>query len=127
MKTVEYRGVLAPGAKMGIGAPRRVRLASVEGALLRYWGSGAKPQPLTLLGAFRFKWNPFLNSVNTIFNSVCQTGERRWRSPSLLGVWGGAPAAKTLLGAFGCKLNPFLNSVNTIFNSFGANCGAAAS
>ena len=31
-------------------------------------GSGAEPQTPTLLGAFGCKWNPFLNSVNTIFN-----------------------------------------------------------
>ena len=117
--TVGYRGVLAPEAEMGIGAPRRVRLASVEGALLRYWGSGAKPQPPTLLGAFRCKWNPFLNSVNTIFNSACHTRKHRRRSPSLLwglGTRGGAPAANAL-GALGCKWNPFLKTINTIFNS----------
>ena len=54
--TMAYRGFLAPGAEMGIGAPspRRVRLASVEGALPGYWGSGAEPQPTTLLGAIGF-------------------------------------------------------------------------
>ena len=59
--SVAYRGFLAPGAKMGRGAPspRCVRLASVEGALPRYRGSGAEPQPPTLLGAFECKWNPF--------------------------------------------------------------------
>ena len=69
-------------------------------ALLCYWGSGAEPQPPTLLGAFGCKWNPFLNSLNTIFNSACQTGKGRkrfsfafCRSLLLLGVWGGAPAA----------------------------------
>ena len=79
---------------------------------------GAKPQPPTLWGAFRCKWNPFLNSVNTIFNSACHTCKHRRRSPSLLGgggVWGGAPAANAL-GALGCKWNPFLNTINTIFN-----------
>ena len=70
---VAYRGFLAPGAKMGIGAPRCVRLASVEGALLRYRGSGAEPQPPALLRTFGCKWNPFLNYVNTIFNSACQS------------------------------------------------------
>ena len=121
--TVAYRRFLAPGAKMGIGtpSPRRVKLASVEGALPRYWGSGAELQPPTLLGAFGCKWNPFLNSVNTIFNSACQTqtGKHRRRSPLL---WGGGgagvePQPPTLLGSFGCKWNPFLNSINTIFNS----------
>ena len=60
--TVAYRGFLAPRAKMGIGAPfpRRVRLT--------IGGSWAEPQTPTLLGEFGCKWNPFLNSVNTIFN-----------------------------------------------------------
>ena len=46
-------------------------------ALPCYWGSGAEPQPPTLLGAFGCKMNPFLNSPNTIFNSACQTGKGR--------------------------------------------------
>ena len=48
--------------------------------------SGAGPQPPTLLGAFGCKWNPFLNSVNTISN--CQTDKRQKGSPSLLGGFG---------------------------------------
>ena len=117
-----YRGFLAPGAKMGIGAPspRRVRLATVEGAFPRYWGSGVEPQPPTLLGAFGCKWNPFSNSVNTIFNSACQIGKHRRVEALLLAIGGGSgaePQRPTLLGAFGCKWNPFLNSVNTIFNA----------
>ena len=96
-----YRGFLAPGVKMEIGAPspRCVRLASVEGALPHYWGSGAEPQPPTLLGAFGCKWNPFLNSVNTIFNSACQTGKHRRRSPSLLGGSGAEPQLPTILNS----------------------------
>ena len=66
--------------------PRRVRLARVEGALSHYLGG--------LLRAFWCEWNPFLNSVNTIFNSACQTGKRQKRSLShYWRVWGGAPAA----------------------------------
>ena len=64
---------------------RRVRLASAKGALPSCWGSGADSQPSTLLGAFGCEWNPFLNTINTIFNSACQTGKRRWRSPLLFG------------------------------------------
>ena len=46
-------------------------------------GSGAQTQPPTLLGAFGCKWNPFLNTINTIFNSACQIAvDRRWRSLS---------------------------------------------
>ena len=58
-------------------------------------GSGAEPQPPTLLGAFGCKWNPFLNSVNTIF----QLGVSDWQapkalsfSPSLLGGLGRSPS-----------------------------------
>ena len=91
-----------------------------EGALPHYLG-----EPPTLLEAFECKWNPFLNSVNTIFNLACQTGKRRRCSLSLLGS-GAEPQPPTLLRAFGCKWNPFLNSVNTIFNYFGAYCGPAA-
>ena len=102
---------------------RCIRLASTESAPPRYWGSGAEPQPPKLLGAFGCEWNPFLNSVNTIFNPACQTGKRRRRSsPSLFGGSGTEPQPLKLLGAFECKWNPFLNSVNTIFNSFGAHC-----
>ena len=81
---------------------------------------GSGHQPPKLLRAFGCKWKPFLNSVNTIFNSACQTGKRRRRSPgspSLFGGTGAEPQPPTLLGAFGCKRKPFLNSVNTIFNS----------
>ena len=53
-------------------------------------GSG---EPPTLLGAFRCEWNPFLNSVDIIFNSTYQTGKRRRRSPSLLGGGGGLGGA----------------------------------
>ena len=49
---------------------RRVRLARAESALsFAIGGSGAEPQPPTLLGAFGCEWNPFLNSLNIIFNS----------------------------------------------------------
>ena len=44
-------------------APKALSLAIIE-------GSGAEPQPPTLLEAFWCKWNSFLNSVNTIFNSL---------------------------------------------------------
>ena len=93
-----YRGFLAPGAKMGIGAPTwRVRLARVKGALsLTSRGSGAEPHPSTLLRAFGCNWNPFLENGNTVFNSACQTGKRQKRSLPLSRYWrvsGGAPAA----------------------------------
>ena len=72
---------------------------------------------------FGCKWNPFLNSLNTIFNSACQTGKGRKRSPSLLEGLGRSPSRQPFLGAFGCEWNPFLNSLNIIFNSFGATVG----
>ena len=97
---------MAPGAELQKWRPfpsacqtgkRRKRFSS----LLAVWGGA--PQPPTFLGAFGCEWNPFLNSVNTIFNLACQTGKRQSpikgaRSPSLgdsRGVWGlgGAPAA----------------------------------
>ena len=58
---------------------------------LTIWGSGAQPQPPTLLRAFWCEWNPFWNSVNTIFNSACQTGKRQRRSPSRLRGLGRSP------------------------------------
>ena len=58
-------------------------------SLLGVW---AEPQPSTLLGAFGCKWNPFLNSVNIIFNLACQTGKRRKRSPWLLEGLGRSPS-----------------------------------
>ena len=61
----------------------RVRLKSIGGALPRYRGSGAEPQPPTFSGAFGCEWNSFLNSVNNIFNSACQTGKRQSSSQSL--------------------------------------------
>ena len=60
------------------------------------WGSGEDRQLPTLLGAYGCEWNPFLNCVNTIFNSACQTGKRRRRSHSLLGGLGQSPSRKCL-------------------------------
>ena len=55
-------------------------------------------QPPTLLRVFGCVWSPFQNRVHTIFNSAYQTGEQQRRSPSLFGVWGGAPAANEFMG-----------------------------
>ena len=61
---VAYRGFLAPGAKIGIGAPpfsmsdfqaQKRSLSLFQGG----GGSGAEPQPPTLLGAFGCEWNLF--------------------------------------------------------------------
>ena len=98
--SVAYRGFLAPGAEMGIGAPllRRARLASAKTLSIAMGGVlGLSPSHQRFLdfGAIGSKWSPFLNNVNTIFNFSCQTEAPKafCRSPLLLGVWGGAPAA----------------------------------
>ena len=90
-----YRGFLAPGAKMGIGAlPSACQTGKRKGALPRYWGGlGRSPshQRFWDLGAIGVNGAPLLNSVNTIFNISCQTGKRRRRSaalPCYLGVNG---------------------------------------
>ena len=71
----EHLGVNGTHFKIALTplSTRHIRLARAEDAPHRYWGSGVEPQPLKLLGAFGCKWNPFLNSANTIFNSECQT------------------------------------------------------
>ena len=114
-----YRGFLAPGAKMGIDAPLGVSDWHASKALsLTLWGSGAEPQPPTLLRAFWCEWNPFLNSGNTISNSACQTGklQKRSLSLSLLGIWGGARATNAFESIW-VWMQPILNSAYTTFNS----------
>ena len=65
-------------------------------ALPCYWGSGARPQPPTLLGAYGCKWNPFLNSLNIIFN---YRRVKLARSESVFLCFSGAePQPPTLLG-----------------------------
>ena len=75
---------------------RRVRLTSAESALPCYRGGGGKRSPLlsgggggvwsgvpasNALGAFGCEWNPFLNCVNTIFNSASD-----WQAPKALSL-----------------------------------------
>ena len=165
---VAYRGFLAPGAYMGIGAPpfsvsdwQAQRRSPFALSLAIGGGLGRSPshQRFWDLVAIGSEWSPFLNSSNTIFNFSCQTGKRRRRSAALLcylgvngthfwialtlfstrrvrlaraessfaigGSWA-EPQSPTLLGAFKCDWNPFLNSLNIIFNSFGTHCGLAA-
>ena len=89
---------LAPGAKMGIGAPpfsvsdwqaQRCSPSVLGGGGVL--GRSPSHQSFWDLGAIGSEWSPFLNSVNTIFNFSCQTGKRRRRSaaiPCYLGVNG---------------------------------------
>ena len=99
---VAYRGFLAPGAKMGISAPLGVSDWHASKAIsLTIWGSGVGPQPPTRLRAFWCEWNLFLNSVNTIFNSACQTGKRQRCSPSILEDLGRSPSRQRFWGYLG--------------------------
>ena len=88
-EAVAYRLFLAPGAEMGIGAPlfgeSDWQAQRRPHSLLGVGGLRRSPchQRFWNLGATGSEWNPFLNSVNTIFNCSCQTGKRRRRSASL--------------------------------------------
>ena len=81
-------------------------------------GLGRSPSCTTLFGVFGSKWNPFLNSFNTIFNPTCQTDKRRIRSLLLSGGGAGAePQPPTLLGVFEYESNSFLNFVDAQFST----------
>ena len=108
-----YRGFLAPGRRWELQPlPLGVSDWQASKALsLAIGGSGAEPQPPTLLGAFGCEWNSFLNSINTVPFSTRRV--RLTKAHSFANRGSGAEH----LGAFGCKWNPFWNSVNTVLNS----------
>ena len=91
--------------------------------LLGKGGSGAEPQPPTLLGAFGCEWNPFLNSVNTIFNSACNTDKRLRCSPSLLGGLGRSSSSQRLWENLGVNGNHFSIALTTFWTLLAPTAG----
>ena len=91
-QSVAYRGFLAPGAKMKIGAPypQRVGLANAEGDLPCYWvgGLGRSTSRQRFLEYLGVNGTHFWIAFNTIFNPTCQTDKCRKRFPLLLGKGG---------------------------------------
>ena len=114
---------------MGISAPfaRRDRLASVEGTLPRYLGSGAEP------GAANAFWKHLGVYGTHFWKAMTPFSTRRVRLASAKGalqLYEGlrrSPSCQRFWEHLGVNVTHFwIAYVNTIFNSFGAHCGLAA-